>query len=46
MKSYSIFGECTPTEVISKIANVPKVRPRSSQPKERVAIDKVTIERR
>jgi peptidyl-prolyl cis-trans isomerase A (cyclophilin A) len=46
MKSYSIFGECKPLDVISKIARAPRGNAMAERPEPPVAIRKVTIERK
>jgi peptidyl-prolyl cis-trans isomerase A (cyclophilin A) len=43
MKSYTIFGECTPTDLVHKIARVPSAGERPNEP---VTIKKVTITRK
>lgn len=45
MKTYSIFGECGPVEVVHKIANAPKDSPMSERPNPDVTIKKVTVSR-
>jgi peptidyl-prolyl cis-trans isomerase A (cyclophilin A) len=44
--SYTIFGQCTPTEVVNRIARVPQSGPPNNRPLTPVVIEKVTIERR
>jgi peptidyl-prolyl cis-trans isomerase A (cyclophilin A) len=44
--SYTIFGQCTPTEIVSRIARVPQSGPPNNRPLTPVVIEKVTIERR
>lgn len=46
MKTYTIFGECKPTSVVSKIAAVPKTFPGGERPATPVEIRKVTITRK
>ncbi len=45
MKTYSIFGECGPVDVVHKIANAPKESPMSERPMTAITIKKVTISR-
>ncbi len=45
MKTYSIFGECGPVEVVHRIANAPKANPMGESPEPAVVIKKVTIAR-
>lgn len=45
MKTYSIFGECGPVDVVHKIANAPKESPMSEHPLQAITINKVTIAR-
>jgi peptidyl-prolyl cis-trans isomerase A (cyclophilin A) len=44
--SYTIFGQCTPTEVVNRIARVPQSGPPNNRPLTPVVIEKVTVERR
>lgn len=46
MKSYSIFGECKPLGVVSKIARAPRGNAMAERPDPVVAISKVTVERK
>ncbi|HEX5658368.1 MAG TPA: peptidylprolyl isomerase [Polyangiales bacterium] len=46
MKSYSIFGECKPLGVISKIARAPRKNPMMERPEPTVAITTITIARK
>lgn len=46
MKSYSIFGECTPLDVIAKIARAPRSNPMSERPEPPVPILSVKIARK
>lgn len=46
MKSYTIFGECAPVDVIHKIANRPNASAHSDSPKDAVVMSKVSIERK
>jgi peptidyl-prolyl cis-trans isomerase A (cyclophilin A) len=46
MRTYTIFGECAPVDVIHKIARAPKNRPGSERPEPPVVINKVSIGRR
>jgi len=45
MKTYSIFGECGPVDVVHRIANAPKDSPMSERPNPAIAINKITISR-
>ncbi len=45
MKTYSIFGECAPVDVVHRIANAPKDSPMSERPAPVITIKKVTIAR-
>lgn len=44
--TYSIFGECSPTTVVSQIARVPRGGRAGTRPTKDVLIEKVTIARR
>jgi peptidyl-prolyl cis-trans isomerase A (cyclophilin A) len=44
--TYTIFGECKPTDLVHKIATVDKTFPGGESPKEPVVIKKVTITRK
>jgi peptidyl-prolyl cis-trans isomerase A (cyclophilin A) len=44
--SYTIFGQCTPTEIVNRIARVPQNGPPNNHPLTPVVIERVTIERR
>jgi peptidyl-prolyl cis-trans isomerase A (cyclophilin A) len=44
--SYTIFGECSPVDLVKKIARVPQSGPPNNRPLTPVVIEKVTIERR
>ncbi|HKU37002.1 MAG TPA: peptidylprolyl isomerase [Polyangiales bacterium] len=44
--SYSIFGQCIPTEIVNRIARVPQSGPPNNRPLTPVVMEKVTIERR
>ena len=44
--SYSIFGQCIPTEIVNRIARVPQSGSPSNRPLTPVVMEKVTIERR
>jgi peptidyl-prolyl cis-trans isomerase A (cyclophilin A) len=44
--SYTIFGQCTPTEIVNRIARVPQSGPPNNHPLTPVVIERVTIERR
>jgi peptidyl-prolyl cis-trans isomerase A (cyclophilin A) len=46
MKSYSIFGECKPLDVISKIARAPRANKMSERPEPPVAIKTISIARK
>ena len=46
MKSYTIFGECSPVDVIHKIAKKPSATPGSDKPSAPVVIKRVTISRK
>ncbi len=46
MKSYTIFGECKPLDVISKIARAPRKNSMSERPEPTVAIKSITIVRK
>jgi peptidyl-prolyl cis-trans isomerase A (cyclophilin A) len=46
MHSYSIFGECKPLDVISKIARAPRSNPMMERPEPPVAIKTITIARK
>jgi peptidyl-prolyl cis-trans isomerase A (cyclophilin A) len=46
MKSYSIFGECKPLDVIAKIARAPKAHPMSERPEPLIGIQRVQIARK
>jgi len=46
MNSYTNFGECSPVDVIHRIAKAPKAHPGSERPDPTITIDKVTITRR
>ena len=43
--SYTIFGSCTPTDLVYRIARVPQSGPPNNRPLTPVTIDKVTIQR-
>jgi peptidyl-prolyl cis-trans isomerase A (cyclophilin A) len=43
MHTYTIFGECSPVDVIHSIANAPKAFPGAERPQTPVTITKVTI---
>jgi peptidyl-prolyl cis-trans isomerase A (cyclophilin A) len=43
--SYTIFGSCTPTDLVYKIARVPQSGPPNNRPLTPVVIDHVTIQR-
>lgn len=44
--SYSIFGQCQPTEIVNRIARVPQSGPPNNRPLTPVVIERVSIERR
>jgi peptidyl-prolyl cis-trans isomerase A (cyclophilin A) len=44
--SYTIFGQCTPTDVVNRIARVTQSGPPNNRPLTPVVIDRVTVERR
>jgi peptidyl-prolyl cis-trans isomerase A (cyclophilin A) len=44
--SYTIFGQCQPTEIVNRIARVPQSGPPNNRPLTPVVIERVTIERR
>lgn len=44
--SYTIFGECSPVELVKRIARVPQSGPPNNRPLTPVVIEKVTIDRR
>jgi peptidyl-prolyl cis-trans isomerase A (cyclophilin A) len=44
--SYTIFGQCTPTEIVNRIARVPQNGPPNNNPLTPVVIERVAIERR
>lgn len=44
--SYTIFGQCTPTEIVNRIARVPQNGPPNNHPLTPVVIERVAIERR
>jgi peptidyl-prolyl cis-trans isomerase A (cyclophilin A) len=44
--SYTIFGQCAPTDLVNRIARVPQSGPPNNRPLTPVVIEKVTIERR
>lgn len=44
--SYTIFGECSPVELVKRIARVPQSGPPNNRPLTPVVIEKITIERR
>jgi peptidyl-prolyl cis-trans isomerase A (cyclophilin A) len=44
--SYTIFGECSPLELVKRIARVPQSGPPNNRPLTPVVIEKVTIERK
>lgn len=44
--SYSIFGQCAPTDIVNRIARVPQSGPPNNRPLTPVVIEKVTVERR
>jgi hypothetical protein len=46
MGTYTIFGECTNTDVIHKIAAAPRPNAHSERPEPVIAINKVTITRK
>jgi peptidyl-prolyl cis-trans isomerase A (cyclophilin A) len=46
MKTYTIFGECKPVDVVHEIANSPKAHPGSESPNPPIPIQHVTISRR
>lgn len=46
MGTYTIFGECTPLDVIHKIASAPRPHPGSEKPEPVIPINKVTIARK
>jgi peptidyl-prolyl cis-trans isomerase A (cyclophilin A) len=43
--SYTIFGACTPTDLVNRIARVPQSGPPNNRPLTPVVIEKVTIQR-
>ncbi len=45
MKTYTIFGECAPVDVVHKIANVPKASRMSERPLKPVEIKRVSVRR-
>jgi peptidyl-prolyl cis-trans isomerase A (cyclophilin A) len=45
MKTYTIFGECKPLDVIHRIASAPRPHPASERPEPKIPINKVTIAR-
>jgi peptidyl-prolyl cis-trans isomerase A (cyclophilin A) len=45
-KSYTIFGECSPVDLVKKIARVPQSGPPLNRPLTPVVIEKVTVDRR
>jgi peptidyl-prolyl cis-trans isomerase A (cyclophilin A) len=44
--SYTIFGECSPVDLVKRIARVPQSGPPNNRPLTPVVIEKVSIERR
>jgi peptidyl-prolyl cis-trans isomerase A (cyclophilin A) len=44
--SYSIFGQCAPTDIVNRIARVPQSGPPNNRPLTPVVIEKVSVERR
>ncbi len=46
MKTYTIFGECSPLDVVHRIANAPKAFPGSERPEPSITIKKVSISKR
>jgi len=44
--SYTIFGECSPVELVRRIARVPQSGPPNNRPLTPVVIEKVTVERK
>lgn len=44
-RSYTIFGECEPTELISEIAAVPQSGPPDNRPEDPIEIERVRIRR-
>jgi peptidyl-prolyl cis-trans isomerase A (cyclophilin A) len=44
--SYSIFGQCIPTEIVNRIARVPQSGAPNNRPLTPVVMERVTIERR
>jgi peptidyl-prolyl cis-trans isomerase A (cyclophilin A) len=44
--SYTIFGQCQPTEIVNRIARVPQSGPPNNHPLTPVVIERVSIERR
>jgi peptidyl-prolyl cis-trans isomerase A (cyclophilin A) len=46
MGTYTIFGECTPLDVIHAIARAPRPYPASERPEPPIAITKVTVSRK
>ncbi|HEX6243184.1 MAG TPA: peptidylprolyl isomerase [Polyangiales bacterium] len=46
MGTYTIFGECTNTDVIHKIATAPRPNPHAEKPEPVIPINKVTIGRK
>jgi peptidyl-prolyl cis-trans isomerase A (cyclophilin A) len=46
MNTYTIFGECTPLDVIHKIASAPRPHAMSEKPEPSIPISKVTISRK
>jgi peptidyl-prolyl cis-trans isomerase A (cyclophilin A) len=46
MNTYTVFGECTPLDVVHRIARAPKPSPYSERPEPPVPIRKVTIARK
>jgi peptidyl-prolyl cis-trans isomerase A (cyclophilin A) len=46
MGTYTNFGECTPVDVVHKIARAPKAHPGSERPEPPVKINSVTITRK
>jgi peptidyl-prolyl cis-trans isomerase A (cyclophilin A) len=43
MNSYTIFGQCSPTETVARIARVPQSGPPHNRPREPVDIERVRI---
>lgn len=45
LESFTVFGQCEPTDVVAHIARVPQIGPPSNRPVTKVSIDAVRIHR-